>query len=83
MIGDFGMKGGRLPAPEELILKVGAQVMFVKNDSDGRWVNGTIGIVEKLTSDLISVSIGDVVKARITQQETEVDSLKAYVSGTA
>jgi len=29
------------------------------------------------------VSIGDVVKARITQQETEVDSLKAYVSGSA
>lgn len=29
------------------------------------------------------VSIGDVVKARITQQETEVDSLKAYVAGSA
>jgi CBS domain-containing protein len=27
------------------------------------------------------VSIGDVVKARIMQQEQEVDSLKAYVSG--
>ena len=29
------------------------------------------------------VSIGDVVKARITQQESEVDSLKAYVAGSA
>ena len=29
------------------------------------------------------VSIGDVVKARIMQQETEVDSLKAYVAGAA
>ena len=28
------------------------------------------------------VSIGDVVKARITEQETEVDSLKAYVTGS-
>ena len=27
------------------------------------------------------VSIGDVVKARLSQQEHEVDSLKAYVSG--
>jgi CBS domain-containing protein len=27
------------------------------------------------------VSIGDVVKARISQQEHEVDSLKAYVTG--
>ena len=29
------------------------------------------------------VSIGDVVKARIMQQEHEVDSLKAYVAGSA
>lgn len=29
------------------------------------------------------VSIGDVVKARLTQQECEVDSLKAYVAGVA
>ena len=29
------------------------------------------------------VSIGDVVKARIMQQEAEVDSLKAYVTGAA
>lgn len=59
--GDFGMKGGRLPAPEELILKVGAQVMFVKNDSEGRWVNGTIGMIEALGNEMISVSVGDVV----------------------
>jgi ATP-dependent DNA helicase PIF1 len=56
--GDFGMKGARLPAPEDLILKIGAQVMFVKNDSEGRWVNGTIGIVQKLAADVITVSIG-------------------------
>ncbi len=29
------------------------------------------------------VSIGDVVKARLSQQEQEVDSLKAYVGGAA
>lgn len=29
------------------------------------------------------ISIGDVVKARIMEQETEVDSLKAYVAGSA
>jgi CBS domain-containing protein len=28
------------------------------------------------------VSIGDVVKARIMEQENEVDSLRAYVSGS-
>ena len=31
--------------PEELILKVGAQVMTTVNDSEGRYVNGTIGHV--------------------------------------
>jgi len=29
------------------------------------------------------VSIGDIVKARMTQQQTEVESLKAYVTGAA
>lgn len=29
------------------------------------------------------ISIGDVVKARIMQQDAEVDSLRAYVAGTA
>lgn len=34
-----------LPAPRELRVKEGAKVMFIKNDPDGRWVNGTIGVV--------------------------------------
>ena len=58
--GEFGMNGARLPAPEELALKINAQVMFVKNDSDGRWVNGTIGIVEELSNDIVRVRVGDI-----------------------
>lgn len=42
---------------DELILKVGAQVMFTKNDRDKRWVNGTIGKVVKLAEDKIVVSL--------------------------
>ena len=43
-------KGGKFdakvaPTDIELQLKVGAQVMFLNNDSSGRWVNGTIGHV--------------------------------------
>ncbi|MDB4850637.1 AAA family ATPase [Gammaproteobacteria bacterium] len=34
-----------LPAPRELRVKENAKVMFIKNDPDGRWVNGTIGLV--------------------------------------
>lgn len=42
--GDF--PDANLPTPMELMLKVGAQIIFVKNDMERRWVNGTIGIVE-------------------------------------
>ena len=34
-----------LPAPRNLRIKEGAKVMFIKNDSEGRWVNGTVGKV--------------------------------------
>lgn len=34
-----------LPTQMELELKPGAQIIFIKNDFDKRWVNGTIGTV--------------------------------------
>ncbi|TBN58106.1 helicase [Glaciihabitans arcticus] len=50
--GEFG--GRAYPAEEALELKVGAQVMFLRNDSaqDGgmRWVNGSVGTVTKIAS---------------------------------
>ena len=53
--GDFG--GRAYPADETLELKVGAQVMFLRNDvgqgGDGpRWVNGTIGTVTRIDSNV-------------------------------
>jgi hypothetical protein len=44
------MKKGCL-SPENLYLKVGASVMFTKNNSKEGFVNGTLGIVEKFNSD--------------------------------
>ena len=41
--GDFPESS--LPTSQELVLKPGAQIIFIKNDFDRRWVNGTIGIV--------------------------------------
>lgn len=38
-----------LPAPAGLQLKVGAQVMLVSNDRGRRWVNGTMGKIEKIS----------------------------------
>ncbi len=34
-----------LPTLPELELKVGAQIIFIKNDAEKRWVNGTLGQV--------------------------------------
>lgn len=47
--GDFDEKS--FPAPHILDIKVGAQVMLTNNDKLGRWVNGTVGIVNKIKKE--------------------------------
>ncbi|MBQ2209904.1 MAG: AAA family ATPase [Prevotella sp.] len=47
--GEFPLTS--LPAPMELELKPGAQVIFTRNDKEKRWVNGTIGIVTGIDMD--------------------------------
>lgn len=56
--GEFS--GRAYPADERLELKVGAQVMFLRNDSgaEGRWVNGTIGEVAKIGEGTVTVEVG-------------------------
>ena len=55
--GEFS--GRAYPADERLELKVGAQVMFLRNDTgaEGRWVNGTIGEVAKIGQGAVSVDV--------------------------
>jgi ATP-dependent DNA helicase PIF1 len=65
--GDFG--GRAFPADERLELKVGAQVMFLRNDTAigheaQRWVNGTIGTITSLKRE---------VKVEIAGDEHEVE----------
>lgn len=40
-----------LPTPVELCLKPGAQVIFIKNDMNRRWVNGTLGTVSAIDEE--------------------------------
>ena len=40
-----------LPTPIELEVKPGAQIIFIKNDPDRRWVNGTIGEISVIGDD--------------------------------
>ena len=57
--GQFDEK--TFPTEAELELKVGARVMMLRNDPEGRWVNGTIGTVEGFDGEAVMVSIeGDV-----------------------
>jgi hypothetical protein len=58
--GSFEKAGAdKLPAPKQLSLKPDAQVMFVRNDAERRWVNGTIGIVTDLGDKSITVQLDD------------------------
>ncbi|MFC7431848.1 MULTISPECIES: ATP-dependent RecD-like DNA helicase [unclassified Agrococcus] len=60
--GDFGPRA--LPADEVLELKEGAQVMFLRNDAQQRWVNGSIGRV---------VDIGSTVWVEVDGEDHEVE----------
>ena len=48
-----------LPTAKNLVLKVGAQVIFIRNDKEGRWYNGTIGRVTYLEPDKVFVALED------------------------
>ncbi|MDN4165059.1 helix-turn-helix domain-containing protein [Cytophagales bacterium LB-30] len=55
--GDF--PENMYPLAGQLEVKLGAQVMFVKNDTDGRYFNGKIGEVVHLTEEEIQVRVKD------------------------
>ncbi len=49
-----------LPAEKELVLKKGAQVMFIKNDAEGkRYFNGKIGVIKEISEEKIIVQCDD------------------------
>ena len=46
-----------LPTPIELQIKPGAQVIFIKNDKEKRWVNGTLGTIIAIDEEMGVISI--------------------------
>jgi ATP-dependent exoDNAse (exonuclease V) alpha subunit len=75
--GDFGSTAA-YPADEQLVLKPGAQVMFLRNDLSGpdgpRYVNGTLGVVEKITDTvLVDVDGEGVVVEPVTWEKVKYD----------
>jgi hypothetical protein len=50
---------GALPNERELRLRVGAQVMFIRNDPGGRYFNGKLAEVTALAEDGVQVELAD------------------------
>lgn len=44
-----------VPVPEKLTLKMGCEVLFLKNDPQRRWVNGTRGTVVSIEQEYLKV----------------------------
>ncbi|MFQ5446509.1 MAG: ATP-dependent RecD-like DNA helicase, partial [Saprospiraceae bacterium] len=83
------------PTEAELHLKEGAQVMFIKNDPEGEFVNGTIGHVTALEPDCVRVFSDEVGNAReiavapmeweilkYKQSKTDPNDIETEVLGT-
>ncbi|MBW8191336.1 AAA family ATPase [Neiella marina] len=67
--GDFSLTGDRTPAPESLTLKVGAQVMILRNIVDEA-VNGTLAVVEQLNETTVVVRTKDTKNKIIIERES-------------
>lgn len=47
------------PTADSLTLKMGAQVMFIKNDPERRFINGTLGEVKSIDKNSIAVRLAE------------------------
>lgn len=80
------------PIEKTLELKIGAQIMFVKNDPSGaqRFFNGKIGIVSSINEETIEIKFGDTsdtikvepyvwenLKYRLNESSNEIEELVA------
>ena len=52
---DFSDKN--LPTDLHLVLKEGAQIIFIKNHASGKWVNGTIAKIHSMSEEKIEVQL--------------------------
>lgn len=66
--GEFNDKD--FPTEPEMMLKIGARVMFIRNDPDGRWVNGSLGTVSHLERHEIRVEV-DGEEVEVTPEKWE------------
>lgn len=65
--GDF--PDNLLPTSLELTLKQGAQVIFIRNDKENRWVNGTIAKVAHIDTGKVIVEMEDGQQHTLEQEQ--------------
>ena len=65
-----------LPTELLLKLKVGAQVMFVANDSWKKWVNGTIGTITKISGKNVKVQLASGKEVNVKPHAWEIFKYK-------
>ncbi|WP_236980650.1 ATP-dependent DNA helicase [Membranihabitans maritimus] len=69
------------PAPTELILKKGAQIMFVKNDPAKQFVNGSLGKIVEIGDHAIKVRLQNVKTPKtITVYSTIWENIKYKIN---
>ncbi|MCC6752639.1 MAG: AAA family ATPase [Saprospiraceae bacterium] len=75
------LASSHFPADEVLLVKPGAQVMLLRNDSEGRYVNGSLATVVQLEENAIGVKLeGD---DAVLELERESWELIRYMPGSA
>jgi ATP-dependent exoDNAse (exonuclease V) alpha subunit len=74
------MKQSAFPTEEILNLKEGAQIVLLKNDMNGRWVNGTVGKIAKLAEDAITVEVNGI--SYLLEKATWEEIVYEYNSAT-
>ena len=74
VVGKF--EGRLFPTEQTLQLKLGAQVMFLKNDPKRKYVNGTIGRVVGFKDDAVKVEIeradGELIDINVEKSEWKI-----------
>ena len=70
MTGSFDNRN--LPTDLALALKPGAQVMFVRNDAEKRFVNGSIGVVEQAAPEHVVVRLEE--DGRVRDVEVPIET---------
>ncbi|WP_413289818.1 DEAD/DEAH box helicase [Bdellovibrio sp. HCB337] len=71
------------PVPQKLTLKIGCKVIFLQNDPQKRWINGTRGTVTKIEVDKITVKKEHGREVNVDKSSFSMQDAEGNVTATA